>query len=157
MKRKSHILVIRFSELGDITTMVPVIHSLAMKYPETRITVLSRPYARTYFENMASNVNFMEADLKNEYHGVKGLNALYRRLTAKQFTHIADLQSILRTDYLRLRFNLGRFRVEHIRKHHRFRSKFLRKRNRQNKPLPATTNDYQDVFDRLGFPINESA
>jgi ADP-heptose:LPS heptosyltransferase len=49
----------------------------------------------------------MEADLKGEYKGVKGLNALYRRLIAKQFTAIADLHSVLRSSYLRMRFNLA--------------------------------------------------
>ena len=84
--KKEHILVIRFSSLGDIAMTVPVVWSLANQYPDIRITVLSRGYARTLFADLAPNVNFMEADLKVEYHGIKGLNALYRRLVAKQFT-----------------------------------------------------------------------
>lgn len=60
---------------------VPLVWSLARRYPHLRITVLSSPFARVLFDSMAPNVGFMEADLKNEYRGVKGLNALYRRLT----------------------------------------------------------------------------
>ena len=89
--KKEHILVIRFSSLGDIAMTVPVVWSLANQYPDVHITVLSRGYARTLFADLAPNVNFMEADLKFEYHGIKGLNALYRRLVAKQFTKVADL------------------------------------------------------------------
>ena len=63
---------------------------------DLRITVLSRGFARTFFEDLAPNVNFMEADIKGEYKGVKGLNALYRRLTAKKFTAIADFDGVLR-------------------------------------------------------------
>ena len=63
----------------------------------------------------------MEADLKREYHGVKGLNALYRRLTSKQFTKIADFHNVLRSEYLRMRFNIGHYRLEHINKHRKQR------------------------------------
>ncbi len=82
--------------MGDVAMTVPVIYSLAKQYPHVRITVLSRSFARPFFENLAPNVGFMEADLKGN-KGVKGLNALYRRLIAKQFTAIADLHSVLRS------------------------------------------------------------
>ena len=155
MKRK-HILVIRFSALGDIAMVVPVVYSLAMQYPDVRITVLSRPYARPLFEDLAPNVSFMEADLKGEYHGVRGLNSLYRRLVAKQFTHVADLHSVLRSGYLRLRFNMGRFRVEHIEKHRRQRRNLVAKSSKKvREPLPTSFQNYFDVFSRLGFPIDQ--
>ena len=97
--KTEHILIIRFSAMGDVAMTVPVVYSLATQYPAVRITVLSRPFARPFFENLAPNVGFMEADIKNEYHGIKGLNALYRRLSAKHFTAIADLHSVLRSSY----------------------------------------------------------
>ena len=70
--------------MGDVAMMVPVVSSLAHQYPHLRITVLSRPFARTFFDGLAPNVGFMGADLKNEYRGLKGLNALYRRLVANR-------------------------------------------------------------------------
>jgi ADP-heptose:LPS heptosyltransferase len=156
MKRsRQHILVIRFSALGDIAMMVPVVYSLATQYPDVRITVLSRAYARPFFEDLAPNVNFMEADLKGEYHGVRGLNSLYRRLVAKQFTHVADLHSVLRSDYLRLRFNMGRFRVEHINKHRRQRRRLVARKRKVIKPLPTSFENYLKVFSQLGFPIDK--
>ena len=96
--KKEHILVIRFSAMGDVAMTVPVVYSLAHQYPDIRITVLSRAFARPFFEDLAPNVGFMVADLKNEYKGIKGLNALYRRLAAKQFTAVADLHSVLRSE-----------------------------------------------------------
>lgn len=153
--KHDHILVIRFSALGDVAMTVPVVYSLAMEYPQVRITVLSRPYARTFFEDLAPNVNFMAADLTDEYHGVKGLNALYRRLVAKQFTHIADLHSVLRSEFLRMRFNLGKFRVEHIDKHRQDRRRLVSKSNKVLKQLPSPFENYANVFERLGFPIHQ--
>lgn len=152
MKRE-HILVIRFSAMGDIAMAVPVVYSVATRYPDIRITVLSRAYARPFFEDLAPNVNFMEADVKREYRGVKGLNTLYRRLTAKQFTKVADLHNVLRSEYLRMRFNIGHYRVEHIDKHRSERRKLTAYNNKVRKQLPTSFQNYADVFARLGYPV----
>ena len=152
--RKEHILVIRFSALGDVAMAVPVVWALANQYPDVRITVLSKGFARALFDDLAPNVSFMEADLKKEYHGVKGLNALYRRLAAKQFTKVADLHNVLRSEYLRVRFNLGRYRVEHIDKHRKQRRKLISYKNRIKESLPSSFENYADVFARLGYPVD---
>lgn len=151
--KKEHILVIRFSAMGDVAMAVPVVYSVATQYPDIRITVLSRGYARPFFEDLAPNVNFMEADIKREYRGVKGLNALYRRLAAKQFTKVADLHNVLRSEYLRMRFNMGRYRVEHIDKHRSDRKKLTAHYNKVRAQLPSSFQNYADVFARLGYPV----
>ena len=160
--RKEHILVIRFSALGDVAMAVPVVWALANQYPDIRVTVLANQYpdirvtvlsrgpARPLFDDLAPNVNFMEADVKHEYHGVRGLNALYRRLAAKQFTKVADLHNVLRSDYLRMRFNLGRYRVEHIDKHRRMRRKLTSYKHKVMQQLPSSFENYAEVFARLG-------
>ena len=66
-----HLLIMRFSALGDVAMTVPVVYSLASQYPNLRITMLSKPFARPFFENIAPNVGFMAADIKKEYHGVR--------------------------------------------------------------------------------------
>ena len=152
--RTEHILVMRFSAMGDVAMTVPVIYSLAKQYPNVRITMLSRPFARPFFENLAPNVGFMEADIKGEYKGVKGLNALYRRLVAKQFTAIADLHSVLRSDYLRMRFNLDRYKVAHIDKHRKGKRKLIATKDKQMVQQPTSFQNYADVFSRLGYPID---
>lgn len=154
--KKEHILVIRFSALGDVVMTVPVIWALAHQYPDVRITVLSRSYARTLFDDLAPNVNFMEADLKMEYHGIKGLNALYRRLVAKQFTKVADLHNVLRSEYLRMRFNLGRYRVEHINKHRKNRKLLVSSKKKVLQQLPTSFNNYIEVFEQLGYKLDIS-
>jgi len=139
--------------MGDVTMLVPVVSSLAKQYPDVRVTVLSRPFARPLFEDLAPNVNFMEADLKTEYKGVKGLNALYRRLVAKNFTHIADMHGVLRSRYLRLRFNLGNYRVEHIDKHRRGKRQLTQQSNKVLQQQPTSFENYAEVLSRLGFPV----
>jgi ADP-heptose:LPS heptosyltransferase len=151
--KTEHILVIRFSAIGDVAMTVPVVYSLATQYPNVRITVLSKPFARTFFENLAPNVGFMEADIQKEYHGIKGLNSLYRRLTAKNFTAVADLHNVLRSDYLRMRFNLDRFKVAHVNKHRQERRQLTSSNNKVLKPIPSAFENYAKVFEELGYPV----
>lgn len=151
--KTEHILVIRFSAIGDVAMTVPVVAMLAQQYPDVRITVLSQPFAHTLFNNIAQNVSFMGADLKSEYKGLRGLNALYRRLVAKHFTAIADLHGILRSNYLRMRFQLGGFRVAHIDKHRAGKRRLVAAKNKQLVQQPTSFQNYKDVFAQLGYPI----
>jgi ADP-heptose:LPS heptosyltransferase len=132
---------------------VPVVWSLAHQYPDVRITVLSRISSRPLFEGLAPNVGFMGADLKIEYRGIRGLNTLFRRLTAKQFTAIADLHDVLRSEFLRLRFNMGNYQVAHINKHRKDRRRLTSKNNKQLIQQPTSFENYLEVFERLGYPI----
>ena len=148
-----HILIIRFSAIGDVAMLVPVVSSLAKQYPNVRITVLSRPFARPFFENLADNVGFMGADLKDEYKGLSGLNALYRRLQAKHFTHVADMHGVLRSHYLRLRFMLSNYKVEHIDKHRKEKRALLNEDKANFHQLSTSFRNYADVLERLGYFI----
>lgn len=148
-----HLLIMRFSALGDVAMTVPVVYSLARQYPNLRITMLSKPFARPFFENLAPNVGFMAADIKNEYHGVRRLNALYRRLAAKNFTAVADFHSVLRSDYLRMRFNINHYRVESIDKHRIGKSKLIAENCKELIQQPTAFQNYADVLEKLGYPV----
>ncbi len=156
MKRE-HLLVIRFSALGDVAMTVPVVASLAKQYPDIRISVLSRPFARPLFQNLAPNVDFMEADLKNEYKGIRGLNTLFRRLVAKHPTAIADLHDVLRTQFLRLRFATAFYPTAHIHKHRQGKRLLCAKNNKLLVQQPTSFQNYVDVFARLGYPVDISS
>ena len=139
--------------MGDVAMMVPVVSSLANQYPHVRITVLSRPFAKPFFESLAPNVHFMSADLKKEYHGVKGLNNLYRRLIAKKFTAIADFHDVLRTKYLRLRYSVAGYHVAHINKHRTEKRRLTSQNNKKLTPLRTSFQNYADVLEKIGYPI----
>lgn len=151
--KTDHILIIRFSALGDVAMTVPVVYSLAKQYPKTRITVLSRPFARPFFENLAPNVGFMAADIKKEYKGVKGLNALYSRLQAKHFTHVADFHNVLRSNYLRFRFNLAQYKVAHIDKHRAGKKALTAQKGKVFVQQPTSFDNYAEVLAKLGYPV----
>lgn len=48
--KTDHILVIRFSAMGDVAMTVPVVYSLAKQYPDVRITVLSQKFAHPFLQ-----------------------------------------------------------------------------------------------------------
>lgn len=151
--KTEHLLIMRFSALGDVAMLVPVVHSLATQYPHLRVTVLSRSIARPLFDNLAPNVGFMDADVTREYKGIKGLNALYRRLKAKHFTAVADMHGVLRTHYLRFRFKADRFKVAVIDKHRAGKKRLSLREGKQLVQQPTSFHNYADVLARIGYPV----
>ena len=81
----ARILIIRFSALGDVAMTIPVIHSLAVQYPQHEITVLSRAVWQPLFQGLPTNVGFVGADLTGKHKGLWGLNSLYSELKAMHF------------------------------------------------------------------------
>ena len=148
-----HILIMRFSAIGDVAMMVPVVYSLAKQYPDVRVTVLSRGFAKAFFDNLAPNVGFMAADLEKEYAGITGLNALYRRLRAKHFTAVADMHGVLRTHYLRMRFSMDRFRVAHIDKRRAGKRRLVSRNNKRLVQQTTSFENYAEVLLRIGYPV----
>ena len=139
--------------MGDVAMTIPVVKALAEQYPELRITMLSRPFAKPLFENIAPNVGFMGADVKNEYKHITGLNELYKRLSAKNFTAVADFHGVLRTEFLRSRFLLEGKKVAHINKHRKGRKQLCRQKNKQLIQQPSPFQNYADVLAKLGYPV----
>lgn len=151
--RHQHILLLRLSAIGDVAMLVPVVQALAQQYPSLRISVVSRPFARPLFTGLAPNVEFMEADVKVEYTGVKGLNSLFRRLVAKHPTAVADMHDVLRTKFLIFRFNVGGWKTAHINKHRGARRLLCRYPNKVIQQLPTQVSNYAAVLEKLGYPI----
>ena len=63
MQIPKHILVIRFSAMGDVAMTVPVIKNVLQQNPELRITVVSNAFLQPLFENI-DRCNFYPAHLK---------------------------------------------------------------------------------------------
>ena len=146
MKR---LLIIRFSAMGDVALMIPVVDSLARQNRDLRITVLTKQQNVPLFDWMPSNVEVMGIDVK-KVKGVPGLEKLYQTLRKRRFDAVADLHDVLRTKYLRTRFRIGLTRVAVIDKG-RKQKKALIGHGQDMEPLPLTTDRYADVLRSLGF------
>lgn len=148
MKR---LLAVRFSAIGDVAMTVPVITSLARRYPEMEITVLSRSFLLPLFATLPSNVHFKGINLKDKrYKGISGIHRLYKELEAEDYDLVADLHDVLRTQILRTFFFLHGKKIRFIHKGRKDRKAVIHHPDRQ---LPTSFQRYTDVFKRLGYPV----
>ena len=147
------LLIIRFSALGDIAMTVPVVHDLAMQYPELDITMLSREMARPLFERMPENVHFISADLKGRHKGLLGLCRLWRDAHLSDFDYIADFHGVLRTWWLRTEGCLRRKKVAKIGKGRKGKLALTRQKNKVFVQQATSFERYAKVLEQLGFPI----
>ncbi len=72
MPKPKHILVLRFSAMGDVAMTVPVLRALTTQYPELKITVVTRAFFKPFFQDL-KNVSVYTADFKGKHKGVLGL------------------------------------------------------------------------------------
>jgi ADP-heptose:LPS heptosyltransferase len=149
------LLVIRFSALGDIAMTVPVVHDVAVQYPNLDITMLSREMARPLFERMPENVHFIAADLKGRHKGLLGLSRLWRDAHLNDFDYIADFHSVLRTWWLRTEGCLRRKKVAKIDKGRKGKKALTRQKNKVFVQQATSFERYAKVLEQLGFPIKQ--
>jgi len=147
------LLVIRFSALGDIAMTVPVVHDLAVQYPDLEITMLSREMARPLFERMPNNVHFIAADLNGRHKGLFGLCRLWRDAHLNSFDYIADFHDVLRTWWLRVEGCLHCKKTAKIDKGRKGKKALTRQKDKVFVQQATSFERYAKVLEQLGFPI----
>ncbi len=150
----AHLLIIRFSAIGDVAMTVPVIDSLARQYPDDCFTVVSQSSLAPLYAYCLDNVNFIGVNLKTDYKGMAGMYRLYRELSVQKIDAFADLHDVLRTKLLRILFRLSRARVRHIDKGRKEKRQLTRKKDKVLHQLKPSTERYADVFRALGKPVD---
>ena len=151
MITNQHILVFRFSSLGDIAMTVPVIKLLLQQHPNVQVTFVSVAFVKPLFDDI-ERLHFIKADLKGRHKGIAGLYRLYKVLTKDvRFDAIADLHNVLRTQILRV-FFAGK-KVAVIDKGRKQKRMLTRQQNKVLKPLPSTFQRYRNVFAKLDLPV----
>lgn len=147
---RRHILVFRFSALGDVAMTIPVMKLLLDQHPALQISFVSHPFMEPLTEGI-ERLHFYPADTKKDFKGIKGLYALSRRIRQDiPYDAIADLHDVLRTKLLR--FFLGG-RVAVIDKGRKEKKELTRPLNKQLRPLKTMFQRYADVFAKLGLPV----
>ncbi|MDE7412076.1 MAG: glycosyltransferase family 9 protein [Paramuribaculum sp.] len=146
--KRQRLLVLRLSALGDVAMTIPIVYSVARRYPECRITMVTRPFFANLLVNAPDNVHVLPVDTK-AYKGVKGLHRFMRLLAAQRPTAIADLHNVSRTWVVDSYFRLHGIRVAMVDKMRRSRRELISHGTQQ----PSFFNRYCRVFERLGFPV----
>ena len=145
------ILVLRFSAMGDVALIVPVLRSLVAEHKDVEVTIVTRPRFAPFFAGIERVVVF-DADVDHKFKGFFGIRQLFRALILKQnFNIVIDLHDHVRTVILRNLFKLFGKRVIVFDKGRKEKKAFTRKENKITEPLPHTVERYHAAFEKAGF------
>ena len=151
MTNHKHILVLRFSAMGDVAMAVPVIRALVTQYPNVKLTVVTREFFAPFFREIR-NVDTFFIDPKGKHKGVFGLWKLSKELKQIQFDAVADIHNVLRTKILKV-FLGGTF--SQIEKGRNEKKALIS--GEKFEQLKTTHQRYATVFGSLGFPVDLSS
>jgi ADP-heptose:LPS heptosyltransferase len=139
--------------MGDVAMTVPIIRALVLQYPDLKITVVSRPIYKPFFDTIP-NVSFFGVDLNNRHKGILGLLRLFSDLQKLNIDAVADLHNVLRSKVIRLLFQLSGKQVAFTDKGRAEKKALTRAKNKIFKPLKTMFERHQETFAKLGFQIN---
>jgi ADP-heptose:LPS heptosyltransferase len=150
-----HIAVIRMSAMGDVAMTVPVIRALAEQYPALKITIVSRPFFKPFFDGIP-NVDFFAVDVKVRHKGFGGLLKLYSDLKSLNIDAVADLHNVLRSQIVRTLFALSGKKVAFTDKGRADKKALTRAENKIFKPVKTMVERHVETFGKLGFDVDLS-
>ncbi|MBL7558538.1 glycosyltransferase family 9 protein [Olleya sp. YSTF-M6] len=137
--------------MGDVAMTVPVLRAFTQRFPDVKLTVLTRPFFAPFFRDL-NNVEVFAIDLKKKHKGVLGLYKLSKQLKTLDIDVVADLHNVLRTKILKVFFFGKKFKQ--IDKGRNQKKALVN--GKYFKPLKTTHQRYADVFKALGFTLDLS-
>lgn len=153
LQTPKHILVIRFSSLGDVAMTVPVIQNVLQQNPALEITVVSNAFLQPLFEGL-ERCHFYPAHLKAQHKGVAGMHRLFKELNnLHTFDAVVDLHNVLRSKILTLFYKLKGLKVATLDKGRSEKKALTRKADKVFKQLTSMHERYGVVFRLVGLPV----
>ncbi|NOT37091.1 MAG: glycosyltransferase family 9 protein [Saprospiraceae bacterium] len=146
------ILIIRFSALGDVVLIIPVIRELLRNNPKAQIFILTNSRFSPVFQNL-ENVHVLPFNAKRDFAGIIGLFMLFLKLNEYKFDSIIDLHKSLRSRILSFFFTIKGYKVFSIDKGRSMKKKLLGKLTSTTNPLEHTTERYRKVFLNAGYKL----
>lgn len=145
----------RLSAMGDVAMTVPVLRAFTVQHPEVKITVISRPFFKPFFDGI-SNISFFAFDEKERHKGVAGLLRLFQDLKGLNIDAFADLHNVLRSKIVRSLFALSGKKVASVNKGRAEKKALTQSENKVFKQLPTMFERHTNVFSELGFTVDLS-
>lgn len=145
----------RLSAMGDVAMTVPVLRAFVNQFPEVKITVVSRPFFKPFFEGIP-NLSFFAFDEKQRHKGFLGLCRLHRDLKELNIDAFADLHNVLRSKVVRTFFAIGGKKIASVDKGREEKKALTRPENKIFKSLTTMFERHTKVFEQLGFSVDLS-
>lgn len=147
------ILVLRFSAMGDVVLLLPVIQSLVKTYPDIELTIVTRPKFASFFTDIERVIPF-PADVDYTYSGIFGIRDLFGKLLRKaSYDVVMDMHDHIRTIVLRSLFKIFGVPVIVFEKGRKEKHTFTKKENKRTAPLAHTVERYRLAFEKAGYPV----
>ena len=137
----------RLSAMGDVAMTVPVLRAFVNQFPEVKITVVSRPFFKPFFEGIP-NLSFFDFDEKERHKGFFGLCKLYQDLTALNIDAFADLHNVLRSKVVRTLFAVSGKKIASVDKGRDEKKALTSAENKIFKPLTTMFERHAKVFEQ---------
>lgn len=141
--------------MGDVAMTVPVLRAFSIQNPEVKITVVSRPFYKPFFDTIP-NITFFGVDLKKRHKGFIGLLRLFSDLKKFEITHVADLHNVLRSKVVRNFFVINGKKVAATDKGRVEKKALTRAENKIFEPTKSMFERHVNTFNKLGFQIDLS-
>ncbi|GAB4016431.1 glycosyltransferase family 9 protein [Spirosoma koreense] len=147
------LLLLRFSAMGDVALLAPVVQAFTQRYPDVGITLVTRRKFAVFFEGFP-NVRIVGADFEGRHKGFGGLVQLFNELRALgPFGMVVDAHQNLRSAVLKNLFRLIGVPAVTLDKGRADKKALTRKENKVRRPLAHSVERYAQVFDRAGFAL----
>lgn len=141
--------------MGDIAMTVPVIRAFVKQHPDVKITFISRPFFKPFFDGIP-NLEFFAFDAKERHKGFLGLIRLFGDLKKLDIDAFADLHNVLRSKVVRTLFALSGKKVASVDKGRAEKKALTRAENKIFEPVISMFERHIKVFQELGFQIDLS-
>jgi len=150
-----HILVIRLSAMGDVAMTVHVIRSLIQQHNDVKVTVVSRPFFKPFFDDI-DRVDFFGVDLENRHKGFFGIYRLYQDLKKLKIDFVADFHNVLRSKILRTFFKSTGTKTAFTDKGRKEKKELTRLEKKVLKPVKSMVERHVNTLKNLGFKVDLS-
>ena len=148
----SKLLVFRFSAMGDVIMILPVLKGVLNANKNVEIYLVTQSTFFPFFQGI-DRLHTVAIDLKSKHRSFNGLISLYRNIQKEIKPDIViDLHCVLRSFFLGFLFAVNGREV------FRFKKGTLQKlalvRSKKIKNLKTTIDRYADAFRINGYPVD---
>jgi len=141
--------------MGDVAMTVPVIRSLIQQHNNVKVTVVSRPFFKPFFDDL-DRVDFFGVDLENRHKGFFGIYRLYKDLKKLKIDFVADFHNVLRSKILRTFFKSNGTKTAFTDKGRKEKKELTRLEKKVLKPVKSMVERHVDTLAQLGFKVDLS-
>ena len=139
--------------MGDVAMTVPVLRAFSLQYPNVKITLVSRPFFKPFFDDI-ENITFFPIDLNERHKGFLGLLRLFSDLRKLNIDAVADLHNVIRTKIIKQVFYFSGKKVAATDKGRQDKKALTKLTIKAISPTKTMFDRHSETFEKLGFQIN---